>query len=149
MKHILGVLVLLIGLLFLEPTLASAQEFGDPEPPGPELIERKIHLRRMELELQKQQAELEHERALMALELDRQRAELEHWQHKHGKIKDKLMPLFLICLIVHILVAIWVFQDIRIRNAGSGIWIVVALLAGLPGVLVYAVVRLGDVPKST
>jgi hypothetical protein len=57
--------------------------------------------------------------------------------------------LFLLgCAIVHILTAVWVFQDIRARGAGSGLWIVIALLAGLLGVLVYAVVRLGDLRKS-
>jgi hypothetical protein len=29
-------------------------------------------------------------------------------------------------------------------NRGSGIWIVIVLLAGLLGALVYAVVRIGD-----
>ena len=50
----------------------------------------------------------------------------------------------LICAVVHLLLAIWVYQDIRNRNAGSGLWIVVTLLTGLLGVLVYALVRLGD-----
>ncbi|HOK96600.1 MAG TPA: hypothetical protein PK052_12360 [Anaerohalosphaeraceae bacterium] len=52
------------------------------------------------------------------------------------------------CAVVHILSAVWVFQDIRTRGAGSGVWIVIALLAGLFGVLVYAVVRLGDIRKT-
>ena len=52
--------------------------------------------------------------------------------------------LLLICAIVHILVAIWVYMDIRQLTRGSGIWIVIALLTGLLGALVYAAVRLGD-----
>jgi hypothetical protein len=47
-------------------------------------------------------------------------------------------------LVVHILLAVWVYTDIRKLNRGSGIWIVIALLTGLLGTLVYAVVRLGD-----
>jgi hypothetical protein len=47
-------------------------------------------------------------------------------------------------VIVHILVAIWVYMDIRQLNRGSGIWIVIALLTGLLGGLVYAIVRIGD-----
>jgi hypothetical protein len=35
-------------------------------------------------------------------------------------------------------------MDIRQLNRGSGLWIVIALLTGLLGALVYAVVRLGD-----
>jgi hypothetical protein len=38
-----------------------------------------------------------------------------------------------------------VYQDIRARNAGSGLWIVLVLVAGLLAALVYAVVRLGDI----
>jgi hypothetical protein len=56
--------------------------------------------------------------------------------------------LMVMCLVVHILVAVWVFQDIRTRGTGSGIWIVIALIAGLLGALVYAVVRLGDAKKT-
>jgi len=47
-------------------------------------------------------------------------------------------------LVIHILLAIWVSRDIRQKNSGSGIWVVVTLMAGLMGALVYAVVRLGD-----
>jgi len=46
------------------------------------------------------------------------------------------------------LCAVWVYQDIRRRASGSGIWIVIALLTGLLGTLVYAVVRLGENQKS-
>jgi len=46
--------------------------------------------------------------------------------------------------VIHILLAVWVSKDIRQRNSGSGIWVVIALLAGLMGALVYAVVRIGD-----
>jgi len=49
------------------------------------------------------------------------------------------------CAVVHILAAIWVYKDMRERSAGSGIWIAIALLAGLFGALVYALVRLGDI----
>jgi len=52
--------------------------------------------------------------------------------------------LMLLCATIHILLAVWVYQDIRRRNAGSGIWIVVALLTGLLGTAVYALVRIGD-----
>jgi len=54
----------------------------------------------------------------------------------------------LMCILIHILSAIWVYLDIRARNAGSGIWIVIALIVGLFGVLVYAVIRLGDMKKQ-
>ena len=49
-------------------------------------------------------------------------------------------------LVVWLLLAVWVFQDIRKRNAGSGLWIVVTLLTGLLGAVLYALVRIGDKP---
>ncbi len=49
-----------------------------------------------------------------------------------------------ICIAVHILLAVWVFGDIRKRQAGSGIWIAVVLLTGLLGVIPYTLVRIGD-----
>ena len=54
----------------------------------------------------------------------------------------------ILCLVTHVLLAGWVYQDIRQRKVGSGIWIVLALLAGFLAALVYAVVRLGDKPPQ-
>jgi len=54
--------------------------------------------------------------------------------------------LMLICFVVHILLTVWVYQDVRRRNASSGIWIVVTLLTGLLGAAVYALVRIGEKP---
>lgn len=65
--------------------------------------------------------------------------------HHH---KGLLCLMLLGCAVVHVLVAVWVFQDIRARGAGSGLWIVIALLSGLVGALVYAVVRLGEMKKT-
>lgn len=55
------------------------------------------------------------------------------------------MFIIMLCMcIIHVLVAVWVSRDIRQRNSGSGVWVAIALLAGLMGALVYAVVRIGD-----
>jgi len=63
---------------------------------------------------------------------------------------QRMMGLFfLVCLTIHILLSVWVYQDLRRRNTGSGIWIVITLLAGLFGAAVYALVRLGDKPAGT
>ena len=80
------------------------------------------------------------------IEIKRQRKELEPKRHGGGHKCGKV--LMVICFVIHILLAIWVYKDIQNRKSGSGIWIVVALLAGLLGALVYAVVRLGDVRKE-
>ena len=52
--------------------------------------------------------------------------------------------MLLVCFVVHILLTVWVYQDIRRRNSGSGIWVAVTLMTGLLGAAVYALVRLGD-----
>jgi hypothetical protein len=130
----------------LVPTAAFCQEYGEQED-----FERQMELRGMELKLEQREAEMDIERQMRELELEKQKIHLERERRGpehpgpgiHGP-KKELRPLLLLCLVVHILVAVWVYTDIRRLNRGSGIWIVIALLTGLLGVLVYAVVRLGD-----
>lgn len=55
--------------------------------------------------------------------------------------------MLVIMLIIHILATIWVYQDIKERKTGSGIWIFITLLTGLFGTAVYALVRIGDGKK--
>jgi hypothetical protein len=130
-------------------TAAFSQE------PGPEDMEHQIHLRNMQLELEEHEAELGFQERMRELELDERRIQLErqrrpqehpgHWKHHR---KGRMFPFILVCFVVHILVAVWVYKDIRKRNSGSGIWIVIALLTGLFGVLAYAIVRLGDTRQA-
>ena len=107
----------------------------------PEDMELRMALRERQMELQRREAEMDFDREMRELELEERRLELDRAREGH---KDKLHPLLLLCLVVHILVAVWVYTDIRRLNRGSGIWIVIAILTGLLGALVYAVVRLGD-----
>ncbi len=51
---------------------------------------------------------------------------------------------FLIGIIFNILIAVWIFSDIRKRGEGSGIFVVLALLAGVPAAVIYSLVRIGD-----
>ncbi len=66
---------------------------------------------------------------------------------KSKAMKD-LGGLIGLCLLVgfifNILVAIWIFSDIRKRGEGSGIFVVLALLAGIPAGVIYALARIGD-----
>jgi len=123
--------------------------------PGPEDVEHQMRLHKMQLEMKNHEAELGFQQEVRQLELQKRRIELE----QQRGMKEHLGPgmrchkpcmglFFLGCLVVHILVAVWVYKDIRARECGSGIWVAVALLAGLFGALVYAVVRLGDSGKK-
>ena len=52
--------------------------------------------------------------------------------------------LFLVAIAFNILVAVWIHTDIRKRGEGSGIFIALAVLAGIPAAIIYALVRIGD-----
>lgn len=142
------VLSIVLMTMFVS-TAAFSQEHG------PEDIEHKMNLRNMQLELEKREAEFGFQERMRELEveerriqLERQRRAQEHPGHrKHHRKPGKLL-FILGCFLVHILVAVWVYKDIRERNSGSGIWIVIALLTGLFGVLAYAIVRLGDIRRT-
>jgi hypothetical protein len=50
----------------------------------------------------------------------------------------------LVWLVCNVLLASWIFMDIRKLGQGHGIFIALALLAGFPAAILYAVVRIGD-----
>ena len=144
------VLSMMLAVIFM-PAFAVAQE------EGPEDIEFQMEIQERKVELQRREANMDFERRMQEVELEKYKIELEHMRRpkEHpGHVKDNddddddLHPLLLLVMVVHILCAVWVYLDIRQRNAGSGIWIVIALLTGLLGTLVYAVVRLGESRKS-
>jgi len=55
-----------------------------------------------------------------------------------------ILLLFLGAIAFNILVAVWIHADIRKRGEGSGIFIALALLAGIPAAIIYSLVRIGD-----
>ena len=113
-------------------------------------IEAEMRGHEMEMKLEKYKAELEHKGEMRRLELEQQRVDLERGQRgRHHNKGSFLHLIFIISVIVRILAAIWVYQDIKARKTGSGLWIAITLLAGLIGALVYAVVRLEEKPKAT
>jgi hypothetical protein len=54
----------------------------------------------------------------------------------------------LVIFACHILLAVWIFLDIRKRGEGHGIFIALALLAGFCAAILYALVRLADMRKT-
>jgi len=154
----------LMALLF--PTVVLAQRGERPKrQPGKKMnqqtqkVNQQMRLRHQQLGLEHREAELEFDREMKELELQKRRLDIKHRQRlqerpgrdfRHGRHhRCKAMFLFVIvCFVVHVLLAVWVYQDIRRRQCGSGIWIVIVLLAGLLGVLPYAIVRLGDTGRT-
>lgn len=61
----------------------------------------------------------------------------------------KPCPYFWVVLLglaatINILLAVWIFTDIRKRGEGHGIFVALALVAGIPTAIIYALVRIGD-----
>jgi hypothetical protein len=52
--------------------------------------------------------------------------------------------VLLVWLVCNILLASWIFADIRKLGQGHGIFVALALLAGFPAAILYAIVRIGD-----
>jgi len=126
---------ILLAAMFACPAVLS-QEFN------PEDMEIKMQMRQREMDIKQRETKMDMEREMMRLDIDQRKMELERAHKDDGR--GVLGLILLICLTVHILLAVWVYMDIRQLNCGSGIWIVIALLTGLMGALVYAVVRIGD-----
>ena len=61
----------------------------------------------------------------------------------HG-LGDLMRLIVLVWIICNILLAIWIFTDIRKRGEGSGLFIALALVAGIPAAIIYSLVRIGD-----
>ncbi|MEK7997036.1 MAG: hypothetical protein AAB403_24805 [Planctomycetota bacterium] len=125
---------LLLASMFACPAVLS-KEFV------PEDIEAQMAMREREMELQQREAKMSMDREMQKLELEGQRLKLDRAREGH---KREPHPLLLLVVVVHILLAVWVYMDIRQLNRGSGLWIVLVLLAGLLAAVVYAIVRLGD-----
>jgi len=136
---------------------------------------QKIELAHQELELKAQADEVAFQQKMREIQLEKQRIELEKQrvalhpmpgQQPHPGMQPScgqwggngcpmarhcargIAFLMTLCFMLHLLLAIWVYQDIRKRNTGSGIWIIITLLAGIFGAALYALVRIGDKPSA-
>lgn len=144
--------ILVIGALLSGVTFATAEE--EELALKAERFEFSHEVRLKEMEVEARQAEFEFEKQMRELELQERRTEIErsdrgsgHHEQNHGGFACLIM---LVMIIVRILATIWVCGDLQRRKTGSGLWIPIVLLGGLFGLLVYAVVRIGDMhqPKT-
>jgi len=152
MKRYVLITVLMV-MFFSTPVFSQEPEEGRGRPEKD--MGHQLRLRRAQMELEEREANLNFQQKMRELELEQRRNELGRPRkpHKHPSCfrhcrKCVLLQFAVVCFVVHILLAVWVFQDIRKRNTGSGIWIVIALLTGLFGALVYAIVRLSDTRQT-
>lgn len=132
----------LIMVALLAGLLGTVAVLAQNEPPPPQ--------RDRPMPPQFSQQAQQHQMMMQQFELQRQQQMLASQPKcplcRHGR--HMLGVIVLVSLVIHILLATWVYQDIRRRGTGSGIWIVVTLLAGLFGAAVYALVRLGEKPGT-
>jgi hypothetical protein len=148
---------------------------GRGEPQAKPNDRQKIELAHQELELKAQADEVAFQQKMREIQLEKQRIELEKQravihpmpgQQPHPGMQPPcgtwgghgcpmarhcargIAFLMTLCFVLHLLLAIWVYQDIRKRNTGSGIWIIITLVAGIFGAALYALVRIGDKPAA-
>ncbi len=140
--------------MFFSAGAFSQEEYDEPMPPEEEM-EREMHMHSMRLELEQREADLKFDREMKELELEKRRIALGRARktqkdpdHFKGHGKEENHGILIVLFVVHILLAVWVYKDIRTRNSGSGIWIVIVLLTGLLGVLPYTIVRLGEIRQA-
>ncbi|MCF7818048.1 MAG: hypothetical protein K9M54_09210 [Kiritimatiellales bacterium] len=130
---------ILLGLVFVMMVVPSA--FCEEQ--EPDMDKEMKHL-----ELMRNQTGFDFEQQNRKLDLEQRQLELQGLRMKIERSgnhqKNNKGQLFLLCGIVHVLMAVWVYQDVRKRNNGNGIWIAITLLVGFFGAAVYALIRLGD-----
>ena len=167
-KRIITMVLAAVMVLTIFVSVQAAQKARKRSPQKSVVVEEELtknlpstmKLREQELELEERKNELDFEKQMRQLELMERKANIKwdkeddehekYYQEGHHRLKGRAAcGIFLgLTLALHILLAVWVYQDIRKRNAGSGLWIVIALMSGFFGVLLYAIVRLGDIRQD-
>lgn len=137
--------LLFAAVVALAPFTARAQN-DDHDMAG---RQHRLELKKQEIDLDRRWSDLQFHKEMQKIEIEKARAQIRPGQHQPMGFQRHHPPCMFfmmgVCAIVHILLGIWVFQDIRRRSSGSGIWIIVVLLTGFFGAIVYALVRLGDI----
>ncbi len=117
---------------------------------------REMDLEEREMDLDQRRAEMkfEHQARMQKLAAARERGGhgdggRPGW--KGGKGKLPLGHLRVLCpliAMIHVLLAVWAYQDLQKRKTGSGIWIVLLLLGGIPAAIAYGIVRIPEMRTS-
>lgn len=139
--------LLLVG--FIVPTPAFAEE-GEM---GIEDAEHQLKMFNIGLEQKRMELDYKFEEEMRTLEIEKARLEIEHAERQlrgHGRPRPEgiCAIILLMAILNRILAPIWIYKDMRRRDASSVILVLFGILGGLAGLLTYAVVRLGDI-KTT
>jgi len=139
-------LLFFLAVLLIFPVAVFADDDDRHDGDDRQDMDWQLEMAERQFELKQRQAvqerDFNHESEMQNLEIEQARKRI----HGHGKGAGGLLAVFfLFALIVNILLTVWVYMDIRKRDSGSGIWIVITLFAGLFGAAVYALVRIGDI----
>ena len=155
--RILQTVVLLAGLAWLDRCTPALAADGDDNP-RLERLERRVNelAQRQEQLMNRISGQLERREQMMQPPAQNMRPPLAPpTEAAHAamcpmasKCANEVHHLIgLLCfigMICNILLAIWIYTDIRKRNEGSGIFVALALFAGIPTAIIYALTRIGD-----
>lgn len=137
--------------LLLAAMLLPAATFADDD--MMEDAERELMMTNIQLEQQRAELDFNFEQQMRELEVEKARLEIDHAGrqlrgHGRGKPEGAICIILLGAFLSRILAPIWIYKDMRQRDAGSVILVLFGVLGGLFGLLVYALVRLGDIKAN-
>lgn len=139
--------LLLAALLFPAAAFAEEDELIDEE--TIERAELQLEMTKIQSEQQRIESELAFEQQMRDLQIDRAHLEMDQFRgHHRDKPGGLIAIMLLIALLNRILVPVWIYKDMRQRNASSVILVLLGISGGLFGLLVYGVVRIGDMKAN-
>ncbi len=59
-----------------------------------------------------------------------------------------MIAIAVVWFVVAILIAVWVYRDAESRGESGALWLIIVLVTGIIGLIIWLIVR-GDKPKVT
>ena len=140
--------------LLLAAIIFPAALFAEEEEMMIEDAERQLEMTNIQLEQKRAELDFKFQERMRELELEKMDLEVEHGRrqligHGRGQPEGICAIILLAAILTRILTPIWIYKDMRQRDASSVVLVLLGILGGLFGLLTYAVVRLGDVKTTT
>lgn len=139
--------------LLLAGIIAPVAVFAEEGEMGIEDAEHQLEMLNIRLDQERAQLDFKFEQEMRQLELEKAHLEIER---AHRQLRGHVRPrpegicaiILLVAVLNRILAPIWIYKDMRRRDASSVILVLFGILGGLAGLLTYAILRLGDI-KTT